>query len=117
MRRLHTRLIAAAAIGLTSVMSAAAQNRADYERADAALTQAIEAKLADIGRRSTYADRVAEARSRFLAAQAEWQRFRESECAAHAAVAILISARTPEGLTAACLYELTERRIKDIAEY
>ena len=100
-----------------SVAPAAAQNRADFEKAQAELARAVELKLADIAKRPTYADRVEEAKSRFQTAQREWERFRDAECAARAAVAILISARTLEGLTIDCMHSLTERRIMEISKY
>ena len=82
-----------------------------FEKMDRDLTQAVEMKLTDIGRRSTFADRVERARTSFLAAQREWLRFRDAECEARAAVQSLISARSLKGLTAQCLHSLTQQRI------
>ena len=103
-------------LGIALAGPAAAQSGADLERANAALARAVAMKLESIGKRSTYADRVAAARSRFETAQREWERFRDAECAARAAIDILISARTLEALTLICLLSVTEQRIRDLKE-
>jgi uncharacterized protein YecT (DUF1311 family) len=92
-------------------------DRLAYEKLDGELAQLVESKLVDIGRRSTFTDRVERAISSFSEAQREWRRFREAECKARPHVAILISARTLQGLTSACLLSLTKQRIEEIRRY
>jgi hypothetical protein len=94
-----------------------AQSRSDLARIDADLARVVDLKIDDIKRRSTIGDRVSEATSRLTAAQAEWRTWREVECAAEAAIAVLISARTLEDLTLRCMYFMAERRIEDIGKY
>jgi uncharacterized protein YecT (DUF1311 family) len=87
------------------------------EQADGELSRLIESKLADIGRRSTFTDRVERAQSLLTAAQSRWLQFRQAECEAQTATQHLISARTVQSLTAACLLSLTRRRIEEIRRY
>jgi uncharacterized protein YecT (DUF1311 family) len=86
-----------------------------FGRADEELVAVVERKQADIDRRSTFTDRTTAAKAHLLEAQREWLRFRDAECRAAAAISGLISARTAEGLTAACLYRLTRRRIEELS--
>lgn len=112
------RIILAALCLSVSVASADAQDdRLAFERSEVELARTIETKLKEIEQRSTFLQRVEDAKSSFLAAQREWLRFRDAECNARAAVAILISARTYEGLRFACLSSLTAQRIRDIGHY
>ena len=88
-------------------------DRIRFENADRELARAVEARLADIARRSTYTDRVEHAKALFAAAQRAWVQFRDAECDAEAAKS-LVSARTVEGLTAQCLYSMTKKRMEDL---
>jgi uncharacterized protein YecT (DUF1311 family) len=87
-----------------------------FEQADKALMRAIESKQTEIERRSTRQDSIEQAKSYLTEAQREWVRFRDAECRARAA-ANMISARTREGLTSACLSSLTRQRIDEIKKY
>ena len=78
--------------------------------------RALETKQAELERRSTRLDRIEQAKSYLMEAQREWVRFRDAECRARAA-ANMISARTREGLTSACLFSLTRQRIDEIKKY
>jgi uncharacterized protein YecT (DUF1311 family) len=86
-----------------------------FEQADNALMRAIESKQAEIEKRSTRQD-IEQAKSYLTEAQREWVRFRDAECRARAA-ANMISARTREGLSSACLFSLTRQRIDEIKKY
>ena len=92
-------------------------DRLRFEQMDRDLAQAVEMKLTDIGRRSTFADRVERARTLVAASQREWLRFRAAECEARAAVESLISARPLQGLTAQCLQSLTQQRIDELGRF
>ena len=87
-----------------------------FEQADKALMRAIESKQTEIERRSTRQDSIEQAKSHLTEAQREWVRFRDAECRARAA-ANMISARTREGLSSACLFSLTRQRIDEIKKY
>ena len=78
--------------------------------------RAIESKQTEIERRSTRPGSIEQAKSYLTEAQREWVRFRDAECRARAA-ANMISARTREGLTSACLFSLTRQRIDEIKKY
>jgi len=92
-------------------------DRIVFEKADAELARAVESRLVAIGRRSTFSGPVEQAKSLFSTAQLEWLRFREAECKARTAATSLISARTVDGLTFACLGSLTSQRIEEIRRY
>jgi uncharacterized protein YecT (DUF1311 family) len=87
-----------------------------FEQADKALMHVIESKQSELERRSSRQDRIEQAKSYLAEAQREWVRFRDAECRARAA-ANMISARTPAGLTSACLLSLTRQRIEEIRKY
>ena len=87
-----------------------------FEQADRALKALVEDKLLQLDRRSAIQARTAQAKSLLEEAQRQWERFRDAECEARAA-ANMISARTRQGLTAACLLALTRKRIEDIKTY
>jgi uncharacterized protein YecT (DUF1311 family) len=92
-------------------------DRMVFEQADAALTQAVEKRLADITRKWSPSPRAEAAKSLFSVAHREWLRFREAECEAYAAEKSLRSARTPVGLGYACRGSLTRLRIEEISRY
>jgi uncharacterized protein YecT (DUF1311 family) len=87
-----------------------------FEQADKELALLVERKLSELDRRSTLQERTERAKSSLQEAQREWVRFRDAECRGRAA-ANMISARTPQGLTSACLSALTRRRIEEIRKY
>jgi uncharacterized protein YecT (DUF1311 family) len=91
-------------------------DRWQFEQADKALMLAIESKQAELERRSSRPDHIEQAKSYLLEAQREWVRFRDAECRARVA-ADMISARTLQALTSACLLSLTRQRIEEIKEY
>ena len=69
-----------------------------------------------------YVDKFAHARTRDEAkqemrkTQARWVAFRDSACAAEAAMMFLRSARTREGYTSQCLHQMTAQRLKELKE-
>jgi uncharacterized protein YecT (DUF1311 family) len=92
-------------------------DRMRFEALDRELIQAVEARLAEIGRRSTFTDKVEAARASFVSAQRHWVAFRAAECESQASVSALISARTIDGLTAVCLAKVTKARIDEIRKF
>jgi uncharacterized protein YecT (DUF1311 family) len=87
-----------------------------FEQADKELTAIMESALAKIAQFAS-AETQQEATARLTEAHRQWLGLRENDCRAKAAFLYLRSARTAEGLTAACLAELTQRRVRELKEH
>ena len=87
-----------------------------FEQADKQLGEVVNNKLSELARRSAIERSNEVARASLVEAQRVWQLFRDAECKAKVA-ANMVSARTRQGLTSACLLSLTQQRITDVGRF
>ena len=83
------------------------------EQSDKKLASIVELALAKIDS-FAHPDTRQEAMERFNQAQRLWEQMREADCQAESAFVWLRSARTRQGYTAACIRDLTDRRVVEI---
>ena len=81
----------------------------EFEQADKELTSIIELARTKIDS-FAHPDTREEAKERLNQAHQLWRQTREVDCQAESALMWLRSARTRQGYTASCMYELTVRR-------
>ena len=97
-------------------MSNDACDQWQFEQADKQLGEVVNNKLSELARRSAIERSNEVARASLVEAQRVWQLFRDAECKAKVA-ANMVSARTRQGLTSACLLSLTQQRITDVGRF
>jgi uncharacterized protein YecT (DUF1311 family) len=83
------------------------------ERADKALSELVEKKIAERSRLSTRPDFPEAVKRTVTEAHRAWLSFREAECKAYVTASVM-SARTERARYSSCLLRMTERRIAEL---
>jgi uncharacterized protein YecT (DUF1311 family) len=83
------------------------------ERADKALSDAIENMITERSKLTTRSDRAEAIKQTAMDAHRAWLVFRDAECKAYVAASV-VSARTDRAKNASCLLRLTEQRTAEV---